>query len=499
MRCLLFVFVLAASAFAQAPAPAEAPAKKAPGLDLKKLRASVVQVFVTSQSEDYSRPWQRPRAGGSSGTAFYIGEKMLMSNAHVVSDAKSLLVKRADRPKRYEARVLFKGDDCDLAILTVDDESFFEGMEPLRFGARPGMQSTVRAIGYPMGGTKLSVTEGVVSRIEVRTYVHSSADSHLAIQIDAAINPGNSGGPVIQDGRVAGVAFQGQMFGQNIGYMIPPSVIRHFLDDIHDGKYDGYPEIGIYTSSLENDSLRQFLKVPEGETGVLALKAMPYASAVGAIRRNDVIHKIDGITIQNDGTIKIGDEFFDFSFIVEGKQIGDSVTLTVRRDGKLIEVPIKLKGWEARMKQSIAYDTRPEYMVTGGYLFVPLTTNYLMRSRVSEELGFYYQQYYRTVAQEGKTREQLVLLSRVLPHPSTRYQRYSNAIVESVDGVVPMDFRHFVELVDKAKKPLVKIEFEGVNSAPLILDKEKIKRVHAAICKRFGITEDRYLSAPEDR
>ncbi|MDH3592206.1 MAG: serine protease, partial [Planctomycetota bacterium] len=425
----------------------------------------------------------------------FIGNKMLMTNAHVVSDAKSLLVKRADRTKRYEARVLFKGDDCDLAVITVDDESFFEGMTALRVGRRPDMQSTVLTVGYPTGGNKLSLTEGVVSRIEVQTYSHSSADQHLAIQIDAAINPGNSGGPVLQDGSVVGVAFQGRMFGQNIGYMIPPSVMRHFLDDIQDGKYNGYPELGIYTTNLENDSLRRFLKVPEGQTGVLALKAMPYASSVGLIQRNDVIHRIDGIPIENDGTVKIEDEFFDFSFIVEGKQIGDSVTLTVRRDGKMIEVPIQLKRWGARMAPAINYDRRPEYMVTGGYIFVPVTTNYLMRSR-SQELMFYYQQYYRTEAEQGKTREQLVLLARVLPHPATRYRSYSNAIVASVDGAVPNDFRHFVDLVDNSKKPLVKIEFEGVNTAPLILDKEKIARYHAALCKRVGITEDRYV-APE--
>lgn len=486
MRILALILALAAVA-------------RADGKDLDKYRASVVQVFITSQSEDYARPWQRPRAFNSGGSAFYIGDKMLLTNAHVVSDSKVLLVKRADRPKRYEARVLFVGHDCDLAVMTVDDPEFFTGMEPLRIGVRPAMQSSVATVGYPMGGNKLSITEGVVSRIEVRTYAHSSADQHLAIQIDAAINPGNSGGPVIQDGKVVGVAFQGQFFAQNIGYMIPPSVINHFLEDIQDGKYDGYPELGVYTSSLENDTLRKYLGVPDDETGVLVLKPMPYASSVGRLKRNDVITKIDGNPIENDGTIRIDGDFFDFSFVVEGKQIGDSVTLTVRRDGKLIEVPITLKKWGARMAPSIQYDRRPEYMVIGGYVFVPVTTNYLQRVRGSEELSFYYQQYYRMIAQEGKTREQLVLLSRVLPHPSTRYRSYNNAIVAKVDGVVPNDFADFVRLLENSKKPLVKIDFEGVNTAPLILDRAQLAKVQDEICKRYGITEDSYVAGKESK
>jgi len=461
-------------------------------VDLEKMRASVVQVFVVSQPEDYAQPWQRPRPQQSSGSAFYIGDRMLVTNAHVVSDARVLRVKRPDRVEKYDARVLFVGHDCDLAVITVDDEGFFEGMTPLRIGNRPAMQSEVATVGYPMGGNKLSITTGIVSRIEVRPYAHSGADAHLTIQTDAAINPGNSGGPVIQDGAVVGVAFQGQFLSQNIGYMIPPSVIRHFLDDIHDKKYDGYPELGLYTANLENESLREYLGVPPGETGVLVLKPTPYASCVGLLQRNDVLHKIDGIPIENDGTIKVGDEFFEFTHVVENKQIGDTVTLTVRRDGKLMDIPVKLKGWGARMHPAYQYDRRPEYLVLGGYVFVPVTTNYLVRVRASEDLGYYYQQYYRTVAEEGKGREQLVVLSRVFPHESTRYQDYENAIVARVDGVEPKDFADFVRLVD-AGGNLVKIEFEGVNVAPLILDKVKLAESHKKICEDYGITEDRHV------
>ncbi|MHC4953421.1 MAG: S1C family serine protease [Planctomycetota bacterium] len=476
------------------PVPKLKPARDAKGMaDLDKLRASVVQIFVVSQDEDYYRPWQRPRPSRSSGSGAFIGNKRILTNAHVISNAKNLLVKRADLTKRYKARVVHAGHDCDLAIVTVDDAEFWKGMEALVIGARPELRSTVATVGYPMGGNRLSITEGVVSRIELQTYVHSRADQHLAIQIDAAINPGNSGGPVVQNGEIAGIAFQGQFFSQSIGYMIPPSVIHHFLEDTSDGKYDGYPELGLYTSELENDALRKFLRVPEGESGVVILKAMPYASAVGHVKRNDVLVKIDGNAIQNDGTVKIGEEFLDYSFIVEGKHVGDTVTLTVRRAGKLVDVPVKLKAWDARMSPAIDYDMRPQYMVSGGYVFVPLTTNYLRAAGRNEELTFVMQQYYRTVAKEGKTREQLVILSRVLPHASTRYRSYRNAIVAKVNGKEPNDFREFVSLIDRGEGDRILIEFEGVNVAPLVLSRAKLKLAHEEINKRYGILEDRHV------
>ncbi|MDJ0974089.1 MAG: trypsin-like peptidase domain-containing protein [Planctomycetota bacterium] len=462
--------------------------------ELDTYRASVIQIFVVGQSESYATPWQRPSPERWGGSGFFIGDGRIMTNAHVVANAKRILVKRADVVKKFVARVLFAGHDCDLGMITVDDPAFFEGMKPLEIGERAAMRSKVQTVGYPTGGEKLSVTEGIVSRIEVRTYAHSGADAHLMIQTDAAINPGNSGGPVVQDGKVVGVAFQGYnaMFAQSTGYMIPPSVINHFLVDVSDGTYHGYPELGIYDARLENDSLREYLGVPDGATGVVILKAMPYASCVGLVQRNDVLHAIDGVSINSDGTIKVGDEFLDYTILVEDKQIGDEVTLTIRRDGQVKDVKVPLTGWEARMTPATIYDKRPEYWVVGGYIFVPMTSNYIGWGR-SEELAYYMNTYYRTVAEEGKTREQLVILSRVLKHPSTRYISYRDEIVATVDGKAPNDFAHFVELVEKSEKNLVRIEFEGVNVAPLILDKKKIAEVQDEIMKQQGITEDRYV------
>ncbi len=468
--------------------------------ELATYRASVIQIFVVGQSESYATPWQSQSPSRWGGSGFYIGENRIMTNAHVVANAKRILVKRADQVKKHVARVLYAGHDCDLGMITVDDKSFFEGMRALEIGERAARRSKGQPVGYPTGGEKLSVTEGIVSRIEVRTYSHSGADAHLMVQTDAAINPGNSGGPCVQDGKVVGVAFQGYnaMFAQNTSYMIPPSVINHFLVDVSDGTYHGYPELGIYDAPLENDTLREYLGVPEGATGVVVLKAVPYASCVGLVQRNDVLHAINGVPIQSDGTIKIGDEFLDFTVLVEDKQIGDKVTLTMRRDGKVQDVVVPLKGWEARMTPATIYDKRPEYWVSGGYVFVPMTSNYIGWGR-SEELAYYMNTYYRTVAEEGKTREQLVLLSRVLAHPSTRYIRYSDAIVDKVDGVQPNDFAHFVKIIDASKKDLIKVEFEGVNTAPLILDMKKIREVHPDILKKYEIAEDRYIEPKEDK
>jgi S1-C subfamily serine protease len=149
-------------------------------------------------------------------------------------------VSRAYDPEKYMAYIEIVGHECDLAILRVKDKAFFEGLKPLSLGTLPKLRDDVAVYGFPTGGDKISITEGVVSRIEIQPYAHSDRNL-LAVQIDAAINPGNSGGPVIQKGKIIGIAFQTNTEGENIGYMVPVPIIEHFLTDIEDGKYDGFP------------------------------------------------------------------------------------------------------------------------------------------------------------------------------------------------------------------------------------------------------------------
>ena len=206
---------------------------------------SMVRITTAAQQQDYSVPWNPGNIGQGVGAGFVIEGNRIMTNAHVVSNATFITVVKEGDPNPWPARVLHVAHDCDLALLTVEDEAFFEGTKPLQFGGIPALESTVSAYGYPIGGDRLSVTRGIVSRIDFQPYTHSEVDSHLTIQIDAAINPGNSGGPVMQEGEVVGVAFQGYSgaVAQNVGYMIPTPVVLRFLKDVEDGTYDRYMDI----------------------------------------------------------------------------------------------------------------------------------------------------------------------------------------------------------------------------------------------------------------
>ena len=143
----------------------------------------------------------------SNGSGCFISGNRILTNAHVVSNSTFIQVRKYGQSKKVKARVLSISHESDLALLTVDDEDFFNDVKPLSLGNLPSVREKVTVYGFPLGGDTLSVTEGIVSRIEHRNYAHSSSYL-LAGQIDAAINPGNSGGPVMVGSNIVGVVMQ---------------------------------------------------------------------------------------------------------------------------------------------------------------------------------------------------------------------------------------------------------------------------------------------------
>src|SRR5206468_2047710 len=254
------------------------------------VQKSLVRITATSVEPEYKAPWNAGALQRGVGAGFVIGGNRIMTNAHVVANSRYVTVERDGDPNKYPAQVQFIANDCDLAVITVSAPDFFKNMLPLKFGGIPALESTVSAYGYPIGGERMSVTTGIVSRIDFQLYTHSSIDQHLAIQISAQINPGNSGGPVMQNGKVIGVAFQGYSgdVAQGVAYMIPTPVIRRFLTDIKDGHYDKYVDLGLTPGNLQNPAQRRYFGLPDDGRGVVVRTVIEAGPAGKVLKEGDV-------------------------------------------------------------------------------------------------------------------------------------------------------------------------------------------------------------------
>jgi S1-C subfamily serine protease len=231
------------------------------------VESSVVKVFSTVLPPDLYKPWTKQAPQEFTGSGVVIEGKRILTNAHVVLYASSVQVQPNLAGDKLSARVEAIAPGIDLAVLKLGDETFFDSHPPLpRDRALPEIKDTVLAYGYPTGGNSLSITTGIVSRIEFSSYTHFLGG--LRIQIDAAINPGNSGGPAVAGAKMVGLAFAHLGSAENIGYIVPCEEIELFLEDVADGRYDGKPALFDELQTLENDALRSFLKLDKSVEGI---------------------------------------------------------------------------------------------------------------------------------------------------------------------------------------------------------------------------------------
>ena len=412
----------------------------------------------------------------------------------MVSDSRMLLVNKLSSPNPFLADVVAIAHDSDLALLKVRDPDFYKNLTPLELGGVPELQSRVRAYGYPVGGHELSRTEGVVSRIEFGTYIHPGIDSHLLIQTDSAINPGNSGGPVTQSGQAIGVAFQSNLSLNDVGYFIPVPLIKRFLVDIKDGIYDGVPEIGIETSSLINQHHRRYLGLPENSGGILVERIVPFSSAEGVLQTGDVLTKIEDLQIDAAGMVNYGEQQVAFYIEAENRQIGDSLKLQVWRNGNFENLTLTLKAPPFGEEMRNSYDKRPEYLIFGGLVFITLNRNYI-HSPGNLLAPLAYEHWYREVERPNTRRQQVVILTHVLPASvNSGYTNLHNFIVSSLNHEPVNSLSHLDQMLKKLPLETVHVVFESEwQSLPLVLNFKESLEQHNSILKRYGIEESSYI------
>lgn len=481
-----------AEAMAEAGAPPAAVAEAAP-------ERAVVQILVSSQVPVFDAPWRWQPIRRSTGTGFVIEGGRIMTNAHVIAWAKQILIRRYQDPRLLPARVVFAGHDCDLALLEPIDPKDLDGVQALKFGELPAVQSTVVTCGYPAGGDQMSFTRGVVSRIEVQPYAHPGNRAWLAVQTDAAINPGNSGGPVFQDDKVVGVAFQGIPGLQNAGFFIPPEVVSHFLNDVKDGRYDGFPMAGVSFETLQNPAYRRLLGLADDGRGARVDWLRPEGPAARALRPDDVLLEAGGFPVGSDAMIPYRGNRVAVGVAFQQPQAGENIALKVWREGRPLDLEIKMEAYDGDRLAGRQYDEPPRYFIHAGLVFTPLSANYLDtvgqagRDYLWEGLArLTYELHHRTVEGAGESRPEPVVLAGVLPHAvNADFDVRGRVLVNKINGMR-------IERLEDVKRALEQnqgarhlLEFSGPEDGPLeALDRAAAAAAHADILRTYGIVAD---------
>jgi S1-C subfamily serine protease len=425
-----------------------------------------------------------------------IAPNKFITNAHVVSNATRVMIRTTNDPEPHPARILHIAHDCDLAMIEAVDPKHFTKLKALSIGVVPKLNTEVNVLGYPIGGDRISVTRGVVSRIDFRPYSHTSVDSHLAIQIDAAINPGNSGGPVLQDGKVVGVAFQGYSgrVAQNVGYMIPTPVIQRFLKDIEDGKYDHYVDLSVDDFSIENPAQIKALGLGADGVGVLIGDLSSAGSVAGVLQPGDVLLTLDGNPVFNNGLVRVDGDLVDMNEVAERKFAGDEVALEFLRDGKKQSAKVKLKRFDPYVKLGEQYNQRPRYLMYAGLVFQPMDRNLMTAHQIADKtVNFVFDNY--LTEKTYVERPEPVILTNILPDEVNTYLQGSfPGLVDEINGVKINSLADVkTALAKEDSKPgfiVIQLLHKG---RPLVLKRSLADAAQQRIMTNYGITEESYM------
>jgi S1-C subfamily serine protease len=453
---------------------------------------AVVKVFATLRRADPLKPWTKQAPAEVTGSGVVIEGHRILTNAHVVSYASQVQVQGNQAGDKVFAKVVAIAHGIDLAVLQVEDPTFFDSRPPLpRASVLPQIKDPVLAYGFPTGGTSLSITKGIVSRIEFVSYNFPVAG--LRIQIDAAINPGNSGGPAVAGDKMIGLAFSTLNNAQNIGYIIPNEEIELFLKDIADGHYDGKPGMYDELQTLENPALRSYLKADASVRGMVVHRPFETTAAY-PLKEWDIITRIADTPIDDEGMIKLGDNLrVDFRYLVQNVARQGKVPLTVVRGGKSLQIQLNTPNTRPLMIPALDGDY-PPYFIYGPMVFSKATLQiYQFLANRGAALGIL--RHSSLVTRVGDPpdadrQELVVVTSPLFPHKLSKgYSNPAGSIVFSVNGIRIRNLAHLVAVLRDLKDEFVSFEFEGEGGEGIVFPRAE------AVAATEGILDDNDVRA----
>jgi S1-C subfamily serine protease len=454
---------------------------------------SVVKVFATTRAPDLAKPWTKASPREISGTGMVIEGKRILTNAHVVLYSSQVQIQANQSGDKLSATVEFVAPGIDLAVLKLEDETFFDTHPPLpRASALPSIKDNVLVYGYPTGGTSLSITKGIVSRIEFANYNYPV--SGLRVQIDAAINPGNSGGPALVNDQVIGLAYSHLANAQNIGYIIPCEEIELFLKDVADGHYAGKPGLFEGYQTLENAALRAYLKVDKAVQGIVVHDPFKNDAAY-PLKQWDIITSIGDTPVDNEGMIKLGENLrVRFTYKAQHLVKDGKVPLTIMRAGKTLAVDLPVSPDRPKLIPFLQGDY-PPYFIFGPIAFSVATEDFLNAITAASSpllaalsaLGN--PLVTRRSDQPAFPGEELVFVSSpFLPHKLSKgYGTPALKVVDSVNGIKIKNLAHLVTVLRDAKDEFIVIEYATHTAETMIFPRKEMMAATEEILSDNGI------------
>ena len=295
--------------------------------------ASPSVVAITTEQMSSSQTWfggYYVQSGAGSGI-IVSQDGYILTCAHVVSGATSVKVQLNGSDQSYDATVVGVDSTSDIAVLKIDAT----GLTPAVIGDsdKLAVGETTVAVGNPLGTLSNTVTQGIVSALNRQVTVEDN--NMTLIQTDTSISPGNSGGGLFNaNGELIGVVNAKSSYSEaeGIGFAIPINTAMDIAQQLIENGAVARPVLGVSILDVQDSSTAQQYGVSALGVYVADVTKGGGAEAAG-VQRGDRIIAIDDTAVSSTSTVK--------SYLAD-KQVGDTVTLQVERDGKVLTLNVTL-------------------------------------------------------------------------------------------------------------------------------------------------------------
>ncbi len=452
---------------------------------------SVVYILVTSQKRDYASPWQKGEVTRSSITGCVIEGNRILTASYSLTDNILIEVMKKGESRKYTASIEIKDYHSGLALLRVEDKSFFNGLRAVTF-LPPGAINARTARVYKWD-TLSSLKEYLAELTKTSIRFYDPNCGVLMHQFSTSMNEGGNGEPVFIDSRLAGLA-TGLNAESKTLFVISSDMVQRMIKDAADGTYEGLPFFWIDSAELQGDvNLREYYGVGAGEGGVLITAVPGVSSGSDLLRKDDIILAIDGHALDDKGNYDspYGKLYF-YGLIQVDHFVGEEIVMSVLRDKKRIDVRFKLKPVpdECCGIPMISYDSDPLYYIFGGLVFMELNNGYLesfgrdWKQKADKRLLYYYDSM-KAIAQRGHD-ARVIILSRVLPDTMNKgYQFQKDLILSKVNGTSVKNLAALKEVINRTRDRFIVLEFAGETS--IVIDRELALRNANNILKTYNI------------
>lgn len=454
---LVSLLLLAACQKTSAPAPTSA-AITAPSIDAS---LTVVRVNSTLQNWNVAQPWEKnqPRRRSALGTV--VGDFQVITTAEMVADATFLELESTDGTRRARAEVVNVDYEANLALLRLPEEkeatAFFTGMKAMEVAPNPPLRDTLEIIQVEDNGQSL-VTSGQLLSADVNS-TFLPGQLFLSYRVKASMQSSASSFtlPVFNEGKLAGILSSYDSKDQ-ICEVIATPLIARFLSQSNQEQYQGFPNLGVAGTPTEDIHFRSYLKIPESEGGIYLSKVRKGSAADTAkLQPGDVILAIDGQSIDRRGYYK--DELYGPLYWIQlvrgNKSAGDTIKLTLWRDGKLetAEVTLTRQEESTRLVPTYQFGKAPNFLIKGGMIFQeltkPLLESYGEEWESRAPLNFLDALSNPEAYQENHDR--MICLTGVIPTKATiGYESLRNLMIRKVNG---KPVRNMKELIKAFQNP----------------------------------------------